>query len=126
MSPESLRVRLEKLERRVDILEQLPDRVSALEVQIVHLRDEMRSEFSETRSRDGDTRRVLNERMDSLAVTLNERMDSLAETLSKQMVSLSETLSERMVSLFDANERHMRLLHEDLIQRIAIMKESRP
>ena len=53
-------------------------------------------------------------------------MDSLAETLSKQMVSLSETLSERMVSLFDANERHMRLLHEDLIQRIAIMKESRP
>ena len=71
MSPEALRVRLEKLERRVDILEQLPDRVSALEVQIVRLRDEMRSEFSETRSRDGDTRRVLNERMDSLSVTRN-------------------------------------------------------
>ena len=107
MSPESLRVRVERLERRVDILEQLPDRVSALEAQIVRLRDEMRSGFSATRAeavaRDEETRRVLGERM----------------------ASLSEGLSERMVSLFDANERHMRLLHEDLVQRIATIREGR-
>jgi hypothetical protein len=86
MSPESLRVRVERLEQRVEILEQLPERVSALESQIVLLRDEMRSEFSATR----------------------------------------RGLTERMESLFDANERHMRLLHEDLVQRIATIGESRP
>ena len=96
MSPESLRVRVERLERRVDILEQLPDRVSALEAQIVLLRDEMRSEFSavrtDIRTGDEETRRML---------------------------------TERMESLFDANQRHMRLLHEDLVERIARMGEGR-
>jgi hypothetical protein len=85
---------VERLERRVEILEQLPDRVSAIESQIVQLRDEMRSEFSTTRAeavaRDEETRRVL---------------------------------TERMEFLFDANERHMRLLHEDLVQRIATIRE---
>ena len=147
MSPESLRVRVDRLERRVEILEQLPDRVSALEVQVVLLRDEMRSGFSATRDRDEETRRVLTERMDSqfdvlskriesqsnvlntrmesLSDVLSKQMVSLSDVLSKQMVSLSEVLSERMMSLFDENERHMRLLHEDLVQRIATSRESR-
>jgi len=93
MSPNSLKVRVERLELRVEILEQFPDRVRALEAQIVLLRDEMRSEFSATRVRDEETGRAL---------------------------------TERMESLFDANERHMRLLHEDLVQRIATIRESRP
>ena len=50
MSAESLAIRMDGLERRVEILEQLPERVTALEVQIVELRDEMRSEFSATRA----------------------------------------------------------------------------
>ena len=96
MSPDSLRVPVERLERRVEILEQLPDRVSAVESQIVQLRDEMRSEFSavrtDIRTGDEETRRML---------------------------------TERMESLFDANQRHMRLLHEDLVERIARMGEGR-
>jgi hypothetical protein len=76
---------VERLARRVDILEQLPDRVSALESQIVQLRDEMRSEFSATR----------------------------------------RDLTDRMESLFETNQRHMRTLHEDLVQRIATINEGR-
>jgi len=57
--------------RRVEILEQLPERVSAVESQIVLLRDEMRIEFSATRSLISDV------------------------------------------------DRYMRVLHEDVIQRIA-------
>ena len=77
MSPESLRVRVERLERRVEILEQLPERVSAVESQIVLLRDEMRIEFSATRSLISDV------------------------------------------------DRYMRVLHEDVIQRIATLGEGR-
>ena len=79
MSPESLRVRMERLERRVEILEQLPDRVSAIESQIVQLRDEVKSEFSATR-------------------TLIREVDEDAR-------------------------RYMRVLHEDVIQRIATLGE---
>ena len=58
MAEKSLEERVNMLERGVEILEQLPDRVTALEVQIVELRDEMRAEFSATRveARAGDER----------------------------------------------------------------------
>ena len=92
MAQESLEKRMDRLERRVEILERLPDRVTAVESQIVLLRDEMRSEFSAVRADAVETRRVL---------------------------------TERMESLFDANQRHMRLLHEDLVERIARMGEGR-
>jgi len=81
MSPESLRVRVERLEQRVEILEQLPNRVSAVESQIVHLRDEMQSEFSATRA-------------------LIREVD-------------------------EDTRRYMRVLHEDVIQRIATLAEGR-
>jgi hypothetical protein len=96
MAQESLETRMDRLEQQVEILKQLPERVTALESQIVRLRDEMRSEFSavrgEIRAGDEETRRVV---------------------------------SERMESLFDENERHMRLLHEDLVERIARTGEGR-
>jgi len=85
MAQESLDKRMNRLERRVEVLERLPERVTALESQIVLLRDEVRSGFSATR---------------------NE-------------------LTERMESLFDENERHIRLLHEDLVERIARISEGR-
>jgi len=57
---------MDRLERRVEILERLPDSVTAVESQIVLLRDEMRSEFSAVRADAVETRRVLTERMESL------------------------------------------------------------
>jgi archaellum component FlaC len=81
VSPESLKVRVERLEHRVETVEQLPGRVSALESQIVLLREELRSEFSamQTVIRDVD----------------------------------------------EDTRRYMRMLHEDLIQRVATLGEGR-
>jgi predicted phage gp36 major capsid-like protein len=111
MSRESLEEPMNGLERRVKILEQLPERVTALESQIVQLRDEMRSEFSATRAEaragDEETRR-----------TLREEIRAGDEETRR-------VLTTRMDDLFGANERHMRLLHEDLVQRIATLKENR-
>ena len=59
MEPQTLEQRVEHLERRVTLLEELPARVDALGLQISQLRDEMRAEFSATRSRDEETRRLL-------------------------------------------------------------------
>lgn len=101
---------MDNLERRVETLEQLPERVTALAAQIVQLRDEMRSEFSatraETRAGDEETRR-----------TLREEIRAGDEETRR-------VLTTRMDDLFGANERHMRVLHEDLVQRIATLKEN--
>jgi len=82
------------LEKRVDTLEQLPERVRAVELQIVQLREEFRGEFSvlrtEIRAGGEETRRVLR---------------------------------EEMRELFADNQRQMRILHEDVIARIATIRQ---
>ena len=82
MPPQTIGNRVDRLEQRVTELERLPDRMSALELQIVQLRAEMREEFSAVRQeiREGD----------------------------------------------EETRRFMRVLHEEVIGRIATMKESQP
>jgi hypothetical protein len=117
---------MDNLERRVETLEQLPERVMALEAQIVQLRDEMRSEFSatraETRAGDEETRRTLRE---EIRAGDEETRRTLREEIRAGDEETRRVLTTRMDDLFGANERHMRLLHEDLVQRIATLKEDR-
>jgi predicted nucleic acid-binding Zn-ribbon protein len=79
MARETLEKRVANLDRRVKAVEQLPERVAALESQIVQLRGEIRSEFSAVR--------------------------------------------QEMRDLFAESERHARVLHEDVITRIAAIRE---
>jgi len=79
MARETLEKRVANLDRRVTAVEQLPERVAALESQIVQLRGEMRSEFSAVR--------------------------------------------QEMRDLFAESGRHARVLHEDVITRIAAIRE---
>ena len=93
MPPQTIANKVDRLEQRVTELERLPDRMSALESQIVQLRTEMRDEFSavneQIRAGDAETRRVLGERIDE-------------------------------------TNRHMRVLHEDVIGRLAVIQEGLP
>jgi predicted phage gp36 major capsid-like protein len=117
---------MDNLERRVETLEQLPERVTSLAAQIVQLRDEMRSEFSATRAEarqsDEAVVRMLREEM-------RQGNDTVVRVLREEIRAGDEetrrVLTTRMDDLFGANERHMRLLHEDLVQRIATLKENR-
>ena len=111
MAQESLDKRMNRLERRVELLERLPERVIALESQILLLRGEMRTEFSAVR---GDIR----DRDEQVVATLRDEIRAGDQETRR-------VLTERMESLFDKNERHMRLLHEDLVERIARMSEGR-
>jgi hypothetical protein len=81
MQQRSMIERIEILERKVEVLETLPERVTAVELQLVQLRDEMHAEFSATRAemRTGD----------------------------------------------EETRRYMRILHEDVISRLALIEESR-
>jgi hypothetical protein len=156
MAQESLETRMDRLKRRVEILEQLPERVTALESQIVLLRDEMRSEFSalrtETGAGDEQVIKTLGEEIragdEQVIKTLREEIragdEQVIKTLREEIRAGDEqviktlreeiragdgetqrVLTARMESLFEANQRHMRLLHEDLVERIARSSEGR-
>ena len=83
MNEPSLNDRVQILEETVKELAVLPTRAEALELQIVHLREEMRGEFSvvrqEIRAGDEETRRymrVLHEEVLARIATLGEGRDA--------------------------------------------------
>jgi hypothetical protein len=85
--------RIEILERKVESLELLPARMTALESQISQLADEMRVAFSAIR---------------------------------QEMTTAISQLEERIRSGDEETRRYMRVLHEDVIERISRIQEGLP
>ena len=126
MPPESLRVRVERLEKRVEILEQLPERVSALGTQIVLLRDEMRSEFSATQSisRQGDDT-VVNLLREEIRESNENTIRKLRDEIRRGDENTVRVLREEIRAGEEETRQYMRVLHEEVIQRIATLGEGR-
>ena len=122
MAEKSLEERVNMLERGVEILEQLPDRVTALEVQIVELRGEMRAEFSATRAE-------ARERDELVLQTLREEIragdEHVIQTLRQEIHAGDEhvvqTVRQEIRAGDEETRRFMRILHEDLVDRIEIL-----
>lgn len=86
MPENTLAARVENIERRMGLLEALPERVRAVELQLTHLRTEMREQFS----------------------------------------AIGQELREEIQAGDEETRRYMRVLHEEVISRIAMLEESRP
>ena len=102
MSPQNLVSRVDRLEHRVENLESLPGQVAHLESQFLQFRDEVRGEFSavaRTQIRSGD------------------------EGLRAEMKTLGEALRAETRAGDEETQRLMRILHEDVISRLAILQE---
>ena len=122
MAEKSLEKRVNMLERGIEILEQLPDRVTALEVQIVELRGEMRAEFSATRNeaREGDQRVLQTLRADIRAG--DERViQALRQEIHAGDEHVVQTLRQEIRAGDEETRRFMRILYEDLVERIEIL-----
>jgi recombinational DNA repair ATPase RecF len=107
MAGQSLEARMDNLERRVEILGQLPAQVAALGSQILQLREEMRDEFSTTRA---ETRSAIEESQRTLREEIRAVIDDSQGTLRKEIRAGDEE-----------TRRYMRVLHEDLVARIAML-----
>lgn len=112
MSPQTLTNRVEILERKVEDLTKLPDRVSALEMQVSQLRTEMRVEFSAVRVE-----------MRELNAGLRQEMHELNDGLRREMHELNEETRRELGGRIDGLGTHMRMLHEEVISRIALLDE---
>jgi hypothetical protein len=136
MDETSLADRVKILEQRVQATSTLPDRMTSVELQIVQLRDEMRLGFSAIPGEIGILAETLRTEMGSSVEALRGGMGTLAETLRGEIASSAETLRGEMGSLAETlrgeiregdaeTRRYMRILHEEVIQRIATLQEGR-
>lgn len=107
MPQRSIASRVQILEEKVTSLEQLPERVARLELQIVQLRDEMRGEFAATRAE------------------MRAEMRAGDQALRTEMQQMREQLRDEIRSGDDETRRYMRVLHEEVLARIAIIGEPR-
>lgn len=89
--------RIDILEQKVAGLELLPARITGLESQILQLENGMRGEFSAIR---------------------REMVTAISQ--------LEERLGERIRSGDEETRRYMRVLHEDVIERISRIQEAPP
>jgi hypothetical protein len=116
MPPETLVNRVAILEHKMESLEGLPDRVAALEVQIVQFRAEVRAEFSAVR-----------QEMRGLSETLRAEMNGLGDTLRGEMNGglngLAQTLRAEIRAGDEETRLQMRVLHEEVIARFALLEE---
>ena len=106
------------LEKKVEDLASLPARVAGVELQIVQLRDEMRLGFSAVRQeiRQGD---------DRVREDLRAEMRELRGELRSEMQRLREELRADIREGDQETRRYMRVLHEDVIARIAALGNAR-
>ena len=109
MPPETFVGRVESLESRVIVLEQLPEKLDALALQISQMRNEMRGEFSalrsEIRTGDEETRRVLRDEI--------RAGDEETRRILRDEIRAGD----------EESRRNALVLHEDVISRIALMQE---
>lgn len=97
MSPQALESRVRTLQTRVTRLEELPARIDGLTSQILQLRAEMRDEFSAVRTE-----------------------------IAAGFVAVRSELAADIDGRIDGLATEMRVLHEDVIPRIALLQEAWP
>lgn len=128
--------RVEKLENALESLAGLPvavgelrervtgleDRASALESQIMQLRGEMRNEFSAVRLEMTDMRVELKGDI----AGLREELSDVRTELKGDVATVRQDLTGLITETRDSLSSQMRMVHEDLISRIALIAEGRP
>ena len=101
MSPQTLESRVEGLEKRVTILEELPARIVDLTSQVSQLRTEMRDEFSAVRHE------------------MRTEFSAVRHEMRTELAAVRHEMAEQIGGL----ATQMRVLHEDVIGRFALLQE---
>ena len=112
-------------EKKVEDLASLPDRVTAVELQIVQLRDEMRLGFSAVHHDMAALRDDLLETIRQGDDAVREELHAEMHGLGGEMQRLREELRAEIREGDQETRRYMRVLHEDVIARIAALGDAR-
>jgi len=100
MSQQNLTNRVQVLEGKVESLESLPERMHSLELQFMQFREEVRAEFSATRA-------------------------ELRAEIRGEIERTRTDLREEIRAGDEETRTYMRVLHEEVLSRIALLGEQR-
>ena len=144
MTKRMLDERMVNLERTVELCKELPSRMGAVEyrlgaveqrlgvveLQVVQLRSEMREGFSAVRQ---DLRgemaamgTTLRGEMAAQGLKLRGEMRAMEDRLREEMSAIAGGLREEIRTGDEQIIRYMRVLHEDVLARLAAIQEGRP
>ena len=98
MSPQTIENRVENLEQRVTVLEEVPARIDALTLQVSQLREEMHAEFSAIRA-------------------------EFKSDLRHEISALRDEFKAELRSEIADAKNQSRILYEDVIARLALIQE---
>lgn len=116
MPERTLVERVDILDQKVEGLETLPGRVHAVELQILQLREEMHAGFSAQSA--------------ELQAEILASRDSLKNELQVEIRASRDSVKSELQAEIRAGDeetrRYMRVLHEEVISRIATIGEARP
>lgn len=118
MQPRSVEQRVTMLEEQMRELRELPARVAGVELQILQLRGEMHEAFSATRSEFNGT-------LDGLGAQLRTEMHGIRDELRGEMHGIRDELRTEIRTGDEATRTFMRVLHEEVLARIATLGEGR-
>ena len=102
--------RVDILEEKVEILSELPQRITAVEETLDAMRTEMRRGFA---------------RVDGEFSSLRKEMTEADEETRRLIREGDEETRRQMREGDEETRRHMRVLHEDVIARLALIQENR-
>ena len=115
MQPQPIDSRVERLERRVTALEEMPARLDALTLQVSQLREEMHGEFSAIRR----------EFREGLAEGLGGLHKGIRAEIREGDEETRRTLREEIRASDEEILNQARVLHEDVISRLSLIQEGR-
>jgi chromosome segregation ATPase len=116
--------RVERLERTVDSLSDLPERTTRLEVrmanvetQIVHLRTEMRDEFSAVRRDMSVMKTELRGEMANLGTELRGEMANLGAQLREDIAGVTRDLAGQMLEIESRQQAQTEALRDLIVMK---------
>ena len=106
-------------------LEELPARMDRFESQLLELREEMRGEFSALRGELSEVRGELRTEISGVRGELRTEISGLRGELRGEIAALQTVLQAEIRAGDEETRRYMRVLHEDVIARFALLQEGR-
>lgn len=120
----TLAVRAEMLEATVSRLSELPGQFKELSAQFVQLGDDVRGEISAIRGELNSRSVELRDEMGTVRDELRGEMGTARDELRGEMGDMHRDLAKAILSSEDRVVSQMRLLHEDVIKRITLLRDT--
>jgi chromosome segregation ATPase len=125
MPPQTIESRVEKLEEQVTNFQDLPGRMDALSVQISQVREDLGAQILQLREEVDARFDAVDARFDAVDARF-DAVDARFDEVGARISATERTLREEIVAGDERILTQVRVLHEDVVSRLALIQEGQP